>query len=80
MTDSVPNDPATKPGSQTADTTTQNTKKPGKGNRDGVVSELATFYEVIPGHEDELRAACERLANTLKNSPRELNIETGLRD
>jgi hypothetical protein len=59
---------------------TQYTKKSGKGNRDGVISELSTFYEVIPGHEEELRAACERLANTLKNSPRELNIETGLRD
>ena len=59
---------------------TQVTKKSGKGMRDGVVSELATFYEVIPGHEEELRAACERLANTLKNAPRELNIETGLRD
>ena len=80
MTDSVPKDPATTPGSQTADTTTQFNKKSGKGNRDGVVSELAAFFEVKPGHEDELRAACERLANTLKNAPRELNIETGLRD
>ena len=60
--------------------TDQYNKKSGKGARDGVISELATFYEVIPGHEDELRAACERLANTLKNAPRELNIETGLRD
>jgi hypothetical protein len=60
--------------------TIQFDKKTGKGNRDGVISELATFYEVIPGHEDDLRAACERLASTLKNAPRELNIETGLRD
>jgi hypothetical protein len=80
MTDSVPKDPTTTPGSQTADTTTQYTKKSGKGMRDGVISELATFFEVIPGHEDELRAACQRLANTLINAPRELNIETGLRD
>lgn len=66
--------------SQKTNTTIQPDKKSGKGNRDGVISELATFYEVIPGHEDELRAACERLANTLKNAPRELNIQTGLRD
>jgi hypothetical protein len=80
MTDSGTNNPATTPGSQTADTTTQFNKKSGKGNRDGVISELATFYEIIPGHEEECRAACERLANTLKSAPRELNIETGLRD
>jgi hypothetical protein len=59
---------------------TQFTKKSGKGNRDGVVSELSTFYEVIPGHEEELRAACERLANTLKNAPPEAHIDTGLRN
>jgi hypothetical protein len=66
--------------SQIQDKTRQYDKKAGKGSRDGVISELATFYEVIPGHEDALRAACERLANTLKKAPRELNIETGLRD
>jgi hypothetical protein len=60
--------------------TTQYTAKSGKGNRDGVISELSTFYEVKPGHEEELRAACERLATTLKNAPVQLNIETGLRD
>src|SRR5438876_941087 len=65
---------------QMQDTAIQFDKKSGKGNRDGVISELATFYEVIPGHEDELRAACERLADTLKKAPVELNIETGLRD
>jgi len=88
---SVQRDPATSSGltndkekssmtSQKTDTANQFNKKSGMGNRDGVISELATFYEVIPGHEDELRAACQRLANTLKNAPRELNIETGLRD
>ena len=65
---------------QPKENTIQFTAKSGKGNRDGVISELATFYEVKPGHEEELRAACERLANTLKNAPVQLNIETGLRD
>ena len=65
---------------QTEDATVQVTRKSGKGLRDGVVSELATFWEVKPGHEEALRAATERLANTLKNAPVELNIQTGLRD
>ena len=65
---------------QPKENTIQFTAKSGKGNRDGVISELATFYEVKPGHEEELRAACERLANTLKNAPLELNVQTGLRD
>jgi hypothetical protein len=65
---------------QPKENTIQYSAKAGKGNRDGVVSELATFYEVKPGHEEELRAACGRMANTLKNSPMELNIATGLRD
>jgi hypothetical protein len=60
--------------------TTQVTAKSGKGNRDGVVSELFTIWDVKPGHEEELRAATERLATTLKNAPVELNIQTGLRD
>jgi hypothetical protein len=62
------------------DNTTQFSKKSGKGLRDGVVSELFTLWDVKPGHEAELRAACERLATTLKNAPVELNVQTGLRD
>jgi hypothetical protein len=80
MTDSVSKDPATKSGSPTADTATHFTKKSGKGLRDGVVSELATFYEVLPGHEDELRAACQRMADTLRGLSMELHLKTGLRD
>ena len=45
-------------------TTTTNVKS-GRGLSDGVVSELATYWEVLPGHEDELRAATERFADTL---------------
>ena len=65
---------------QMEDKAVQFTKKSGKGLRDGVVSELFTIWDVKPGHEAELRAACERLATTLKNAPVELNVQTGLRD
>src|SRR5688572_9039348 len=65
---------------QPEENTTQFDRKSGKGLRDGVVSELFTIWDVKPGHEEELRAACERLATTLKNAPVELNVQTGLRD
>jgi hypothetical protein len=68
------------PTEQPEGNTTQFDRKSGKGLRDGVVSELFTIWDVKPGHEEELRAACERLATTLKNAPVELNVETGLRD
>ena len=55
-------------------------KKSGLGLSDGVVSELATFWEVLPGHEDELRAATERFASTLSGVDRDKNLHTGLRD
>ena len=56
------------------------TTKSGKGLSYGVVSELATYWEVLPGHEDELRAATERFAAVLHQVPVEKNIHTGLRD
>ena len=55
---------------QPEENTTQFDRKSGKGLRDGVVSELATFWEVKPGHEEELRAATERLANASQEPPR----------
>ncbi len=61
-------------------TTTMSDKKTGGGLSDGVVSELATFWNVVPGHEDELRAATERFAETLRSVPRDKNLHTGLRD
>lgn len=67
-------------GSQTQAKPVQMTQKSGKGAQHGRISELATFWEVKPGHEEPLRAACERLANTLRKAPLELNIKTGLRD
>ena len=45
-----------------------------------MISELATFWEVLPGHEEELRAATQRFADTLRQLPRDVNIHTGLRD
>jgi hypothetical protein len=56
------------------------TRKSGQGLSYGVVSELATFWNVLPGHEDELRAATQRFADVLSNVPLEKNIATGLRD
>ena len=66
----------------TMTTTISNTtgKKSGMGLSDGVVSELATFWDVLPGHEDELRAATERFAATLRSIDRAKNLSTGLRD
>jgi len=55
-------------------------QKSGKGLSDGVVSELATYWNVLPGHEDELRAATARFADVLRRVPRDKNIHTGLRD
>ncbi|MCW3036085.1 MAG: hypothetical protein JWM17_1397 [Actinobacteria bacterium] len=60
--------------------TTTISKKSGKGLSDGVVSELATYWDVLPGHEDELRAATQRFANLLRGVPRDKNVHTGLRD
>jgi hypothetical protein len=45
-----------------------------------VVSELATYWNVLPGHEDELRAAAQRFADTLRGIDFDANIHTGLRD
>ena len=56
------------------------TTKSGKGLSYGVVSELATYWNVLPGHEDELRAATARFAGVLRRVPRDKNIHTGLRD
>lgn len=60
--------------------TTTTTVKSGKGLSDGVVSELATYWNVLPGHTDELRAATERFSNVLHQVPPEKNVSTGLRD
>jgi hypothetical protein len=64
----------------TGEKTGQVTTKSGKGLIDGVVSELAAFFTVKPGHEEELRAAVRRFAEMLRNSTPEETQHTGLRD
>jgi hypothetical protein len=61
-------------------TDTQITVKSGKGIRDGVVSELTAFFGVQPGHEEELRAACQRFADALREAEPSSHLRTGLRD
>src|SRR5258708_8885236 len=55
------------------------TKKSGKGLRDGVISQLTTYWAVRPGHEEDLRAAVGRFAEALRNIGPAQTIRTGLR-
>jgi hypothetical protein len=58
-------------GTTTGEGKGQITKKSGKGLQEGVMSELATFWTVKPGREDELRAASLRFGEMLhKSTPR----------
>ncbi|MFE2467794.1 hypothetical protein [Streptomyces mirabilis] len=56
------------------------TKKAGKGRTEGVVSELATYFHVKPGHEQEVAAACQRMCEALRQGDIAATIKTGLRD
>lgn len=56
------------------------TLKSGKGVSYGVISELATYWDVLPGHEEELRQATSRFAEVLRSTPAEKHMHTGLRD
>jgi len=56
------------------------TIKSGKGLSYGVVSELAAFFDVVPGHEEALREACQRFAVTVKNTDPEKFQKAGMRD
>jgi hypothetical protein len=56
------------------------TKKAGKGRTDGVVSELAAYFHVKSGHEEELRAATARFVEELRRQDPAETIKTGLRD
>ena len=55
-------------------------KKSGKGLSDGVTSEVATFFDVLPGHADELRAAARRFTEAVRDLDPAVGIRTGLRD
>jgi hypothetical protein len=58
----------------------QITKKSGKGNSHGVVSEVSAYMTVKPGHEEEARAAALRFGEMLKKSDWKEIAKTGLRD
>ena len=60
--------------------TTAISKKSGKGITDGVISEMAGFWDVLPGHEEELAAATQRMAEAVRGLDPETSIRTGLRD
>ena len=55
-------------------------KKSGKGNNHGFISEVSTYLTVKPGHEEEARAACRRFGEMLRNSNSKDLQKTGLRD
>jgi len=59
--------------------TTELSKKSGKGLSDRVVSELTIFFTVRPGHEEELRAACQRFSRMLHEDDAKA-LKSGLRD
>jgi hypothetical protein len=67
-------------GTITGGTTGQVTKKSGKGNNHGVISEVSAYMTVKPGHEEEARAACSRFGEMLRNSDWKAIQVTGLRD
>jgi hypothetical protein len=46
----------------------------------GVVSELSTFFTVRPGHEEQLRAACERFNQWLHEMGPDVHRKVGLRE
>jgi hypothetical protein len=58
----------------------QVTKKSGRGNSHGVISEVSAYLTVKPGHEEEARAACRRFGDMLRNSDPKAVQKTGLRD
>jgi hypothetical protein len=55
-------------------------KKSGKGTMDGVVSELTAIFGIQPGHEQQIRAACERFGQVFRNADPKVHQKTGLRD
>jgi hypothetical protein len=55
-------------------------KKSGKGTVHGVVSELTAIFGIQPGHEEQLRAACERFGEVFRNADPSVHQKTGLRD
>lgn len=65
---------------QAEDFTNKFDEKSGKGGKDGVVSELTTFWTVKPGHEADMRAAVARFAARVRSIGPEQTMKTGIRD
>jgi hypothetical protein len=55
-------------------------RKSGKGQRHGVVSELAAFYHVKPGHADAMREAIKQFREAIGNIDPMALQKAGLRD
>ena len=49
--------------------TSATTLKSGTGTNDRVISELATYWDVLPGHADELHAATSGSPTCCASSP-----------
>jgi hypothetical protein len=61
-------------------TTTEISKKSGKGRSHGVVSELTAYLTVKPGHGDALRAALTRFGHATDAIEPDLRRRIGLRE
>jgi len=53
--------------------------KSGLGKTPGVVSELSAFVTVNDGHQDELRAASQRVHERVSRAPRQAILTIGIR-
>jgi hypothetical protein len=60
--------------------TTAVSKKSGKGITDGVVSELSTFWDILPGRGEEARAGGQRMIEAVHGLDPATSASTGLRD
>jgi len=55
-------------------------KQSGEGPGDGATSEVAAFFDVLPGHQEELCTAAQRFTEVIRNLDPSTGIRTGLRD
>ena len=55
-------------------------KHSGEGPGDGATSEVAAFFDVLPGHQEELCTAARRFTEAIRNLDPSIGIRTGLRD
>jgi hypothetical protein len=55
-------------------------KQPGEAPGDRETSEVAAFFDVLPGHQEELCAAARRFTEAIRNLDPAIGIRTDLRD